>query len=140
LRLSFAASVLPHKLLHFVFLYGLVMHTLPHISIGDLIVDNLGREGLVYAKERRPGAKWLAEQDDVRIRQSAGPWWKVLPLDGGAVIVPSELGTFVRRANVDDLLHLMSSQQTEYAAMGTLVELFKQLRQQQSKPASSSRP
>lgn len=97
------------------------------LSIGDLIVDNFGREGLVFARERRPSAKWLAEQEDVRVRRSKGPWWKVLTLDGGAVILPAELGTFLHRATVDDLLKVMSAQQTEYAATATLVELFKQL-------------
>lgn len=104
-----------------------------NLSIGDLIVDNFGREGIVYSKERRPSVKWLAEQEDVRVQQSAGPWWKVLPLDGGAVIVPAELGTFLRRANVDDLLKVMGSQQTEHAGTVTLVELFKQLSPKQPK-------
>jgi len=101
---------------------------MPPLSIGDLIADNWGRECLVYSKERRPSAKWLAEQDDARVQLAAGPWWKVLPLDGGAVIVPDELGTVVRRATVDDLLRLMESQQTEYAGNATLVELFQALR------------
>ncbi len=103
------------------------------ISIGDLIVDNYGREGLVYSKERRPSAKWIAEQEDVRVHESAGPWWKVLPLNGGAVIVPAELGTFLRRATVDDLLKVMSTQQTEHAGTVTLLELFKQLSSEQQK-------
>lgn len=116
------------------------MHTMPSISIGDLIIDHLGREGLVYSKERRPSAKWLAEQEDVRVRQATGPWWKVLPLEGGAVIVPAEMGALVRRAHVDDLLKLMGSQQTEHAATVTLVELFAQLRHQQAKAPVKARP
>jgi hypothetical protein len=100
---------------------------MPSLSIGDLIADNFGRECIVYSKERRPSAKWLAEQEDARVQQAAGPWWKALPLDGGAVIVPDELGIVVRRATVDDVLRLMESQQTEYAANATLVELFNRL-------------
>ncbi|WP_172204464.1 hypothetical protein [Niveibacterium sp. COAC-50] len=100
------------------------------LSIGDLIVDNFGREGIVYSKERRPSAKWLAEQEDSRVKQSPGPWWRVLPLDGGAAIVPAELGTFVRRASIDDLLKLVLAQQSEHAGTVTLLELFKALSKQ----------
>lgn len=98
------------------------------ISIGDLVLDSFGREGIVFAKQRRPSAKWLAEQGDSRVQQSAGPWWTVLPLSGGSVIVPSELGTFVRRATVDDVLQLIEAQQTEHAGTVTLVSLFEPLR------------
>jgi len=108
-----------------------------NLSIGDLIVDNFGREGIVYSKERRPSAKWLAEQEDSRVQQSAGPWWKVLPLNGGAVIVPTELGTFVRRATIDDLLRVVEVQQTEHAGTVTLVELFTQLRPKLTKAGAS---
>lgn len=97
------------------------------LSVGDLIIDNIGRVGLVYSKERPPSAKWLAEQEDVRIQHSTGPWWKVLPLDGGAIIVPAELATFLRRASVDDLLALARCQQNEHAGTATLVELFERL-------------
>lgn len=97
------------------------------LSIGDLIVDNYGREGIVYSRERRPNAKWLANQDDVRVQNAEGPWWKVLPLDGGAVILPEDLGNFIRRATVDDLQKLVRAQQSEHAGTVVLTELFKLL-------------
>ena len=68
------------------------------------------------------------QQEDVRAQRTAGPWWKAMPLDGGAVIVPDDLGTFVRRATVDDLTKLMEAQQTEHAGTVTLVDLFQRLR------------
>jgi hypothetical protein len=100
---------------------------MPSLSIGDVILDNWGRECLVYSTERRPGATWLSQQEDVRVQQAAGPWWKALLLDGGVAIVPDELGAFVRRANVD-LTRLFESQQTEQAGAATLVDLFQRLR------------
>src|SRR5690606_3777524 len=106
-------------------------------STGDLIVDNFDREGIVYSKERRPSSQWLVEQEDVRVQQSAGPWWKVLPLSGGAVIVPAELCTVLRRANVDDLLKVMNAQQTEYAGTVILGELFKELSPKQPKAGAN---
>lgn len=99
-----------------------------NLSIGDLIMDNFGRECIVYRKERRPSAKWLAAQDDERVRQSLGPWWAALPLDGGAIIVPDELGVVIRRATIDDLLKVMLSMQSEHAGNVTLMEIFQRLR------------
>ena len=111
---------------------------MPNLSIGDLIIDNFDREGIVYSKARRPSAKWLAEQEDVRVQKSPGPWWTVLPLDGGAVIVPTELGTFIRRATIDDLLRVMRAQQTEHAGTVTLIELFEHLDPKQPKAGRHS--
>jgi hypothetical protein len=101
---------------------------MPRLSIGDLITDSYGRECLVVAKERRPDARWIAQQEDVRMRQAAGAWWKAIPLDGGAVIVADELGTFLRRATVDDVVRVLQVQQTDHAATVTLVDLFDRLR------------
>ena len=101
---------------------------MPSLSVGDLILDNYGRECIVWSQEKRPGSKWLAEQEDDLVRRANGPWWKALPLLGGAVIVPDELGSIVRRATVDDLAKLMTFQQTEHAASVTIAELFQTLR------------
>ena len=105
---------------------------MPILSIGDVIIDNYGRECLVYSIERRPSAKWLSEQEDVRAHQATGPWWNAKPLNGGAVLVPDDLGTFVRRATVDDLIKLMEAQQTEHSGTATLVDLFQRLRPRQT--------
>lgn len=98
-----------------------------NLFVGDLILDNHGRECLVFAREMRPSTEWLAEQDDSRIREVEGPWWKAMPLSGGSVIVPNELGAVVRRANVDDLLKLVESQSSEAVGQAMLAELFQQL-------------
>ena len=113
------------------------------LAIGDIIKDNHGREGIVFAIERRPGAKWISEQEDARVPHAAGPWWKVLPLDGGAVIVPDDLGVFVRRATVDDLLQLVELQQTDHGGRVTLLDLLEQLRRKQApvrRPNNSFKP
>lgn len=104
---------------------------MPNLSAGDVIVDNHGRECLVYSKDRRPSAKWISEQEDVRVQQAAGPRWRAVPLDGGAVIVPDDLGVFARRATVDDLTRLMESQQTKHAGTTILVDLFQRLHSRQ---------
>ena len=101
---------------------------MPTLSIGDVIIDNYGRECLVYAEDDRPGTKWISEQEDVRVQQAIGPWWRAMPLVGGAVIVPDDLGIFSRRATIDDLTMLMESQQTHQAGTATLVDLFQRLR------------
>ncbi|AXQ27969.1 hypothetical protein D0B54_04440 [Solimonas sp. K1W22B-7] len=106
-------------------------------SIGDLIVDNLGREGICLCPEKRPNRQWLAEQEDARMSQATGPWWNVLPVAGGAVIVPEDLGAFLRRATIDDVFQLMESQQSKHAGQYTLDELFQRLRSEraQARPA-----
>ena len=35
----------------------------------DLIIDNFDREGIVVERARRPTASWLADQEDVRVRE-----------------------------------------------------------------------
>jgi hypothetical protein len=98
------------------------------LNIGDVIIDNHDRVGIVFSKERRPSMQWLAQQNDVRTQTAAGPWWKVLPLTGGAVILPDDLGTFVRRATIDDVLSLFDSQYNAHAGQVTLIELLQELR------------
>jgi hypothetical protein len=98
------------------------------LNIGDLVVDCYGNEGIVLSTERRPSAAWLGEQSDERMRKAVGPWWNVLPLDGGAVIVPDDLGRFVRRATIDDFLQLIDAQQNEHAGQVTAIELLRNLR------------
>lgn len=104
------------------------------LNIGDLIVDCYANEGIVLSVARRPSAKWLGVQEDERMRNAVGPWWNVLPLDGGAVMVPDDLGKFVRRATVDDVLKLVDAQQSEHAGQVTAIELLKNLREKKLAP------
>ena len=109
-----------------------------NLAIGDVIIDNLGRAGIVFSVERRPTVEWINQQEDVRMSRAAGPWWNVLPLSGGAVIMPDDLGSFNRRANADDLLQLFDAQQTDHAGRATLLELMAQLRKASKKRSNNS--
>lgn len=100
---------------------------MPKLAVGDLILDNLGREGVVLAPSHSPSPKWLADQDDLRTRSAAGPWWKVAPLDGGGVLVPEDLAVVIRRASVDDVVQLMNSDTSDNGA-AILQHLFAELR------------
>lgn len=96
------------------------------IGVGDVIRDNYGRLGLVLEKGRKPGVRWLAEQEDQRMRTASGPWWHVAPLNGGGVLVPENLAGRVRRATVDDVLKVMSADEND-GGQATLRFLFKSL-------------
>jgi hypothetical protein len=90
----------------------------------DLIIDNFNREGIVVERAKRPTASWLADQDDVRLRALAADtvWWTVLPISGGAVIVPEPLAQFIREATIEDAMRA-----AEYAnehALRTIAQLF----------------
>ena len=73
------------------------------IKIGDLVKDNYERFGIVMGKADIPDSLWLREQNDSQMRDllvkdSDGIckyfyefWIKVLPLDGGAVVLTSDL-------------------------------------------------
>lgn len=96
------------------------------LRVGDIIRDNLNREGLVLSPGRRPSSKWLSDQEDSRMRSAVGPWWKVAPFDGGGVLVPEDLALFQRRATVDDVLLVMANDSTDNG-FSTLRHLFDQL-------------
>lgn len=98
---------------------------------GDLILDNYQREGIVLSRAQMPDKRWIQLQEDIRVRDSDGPWWNVLPLDGGGVLVPEDLASFVRRATVDDLLRVVESDATDGNA--TLIHLFNELRSKQER-------
>jgi hypothetical protein len=90
----------------------------------DLIIDNLDREGIVVARQKRPAAGWLADQTDSRVRALPADtiWWSVLVIRGGSVIVAEPLAGFVREATVEDVMRAV-----EYAndhALRTLAFLF----------------
>lgn len=110
------------------------------LATGDIIRDNLGRLGLVLEKARKPGAKWLAEQNDAQMRTASGPWWHVVPLDGGGVLVPEDLARHLRRATVDDVLKVINTDDND-GGQATLYHLFKSLQSAQCGPSMrSSRP
>lgn len=97
------------------------------LSVGDLIQDNLGRAGIVLSRSRTPSVKWRNAQDDQRMRVTEGIWWRVVPLDGGGILVPEELAHFLRRANVDDIVKVMDGDSTD-DGQATLLFLLAELR------------
>ena len=90
----------------------------------DLIIDNLNREGIVVERAKRPTASWLADQDDVRVRALPADtaWWKVLPIRGGAVIVPEPLAQFVREGTIEDAMKAVEGANEH--ALRTIAQLF----------------
>ncbi|WP_337177176.1 hypothetical protein [Paludisphaera sp.] len=90
----------------------------------DLVIDNHDRPGIVVSRHpRQPGRKWLEEQFDARMRDPGHRiWWKVLPLDGGMVIVPEGLMKHVREATLADALQAVAG--ANEAAVKTLIGLF----------------
>ena len=109
------------------------------LKVGDLIEDNLGIKGVVVERALKPASTWLRAQDDRRVRTARGPWWDVLPLDGGCVLVPESLARRLRRATVDDVAALMDSDQTDDGA-ATLRYLFKNIRGKSGRGRRLSRP
>ena len=92
------------------------------LSVGDLILDNYGREGIDLSLQKAPDKKWLALQEDTRMAGlRAGPWWGVMPLtSGGFVNVPESLATFIRRATVDDAAGIVALRESSYPSLAPL--------------------
>lgn len=109
------------------------------IAVGDLIRDNLGRQGIVIEPARKPDRKWLAIQDDQRMRSAGGPWWRVCPLDGGSTLVPEVLAKRIRRAHVDDIAKVMESDSTDNGRK-TLLALFDTVRSNMLTTSSKKSP
>ena len=101
------------------------------ISIGDLIIDNYGREGIVLYPNKQPDAEWLSIQEDARMHSiTSGKWWLAMPLQsGGGVNVPESLATVLRRATQEDATALVARHEFTYVS---LVGLFPGLK----KPAA----
>lgn len=97
------------------------------LSVGDLILDNYGREGIVLSSQKPPDTKWLALQEDTRMTGlRAEPWWGVMPLtSGGFVNVPESLATFVRRATVEDAAGVVALRESSYVSLAPLFPALK---------------
>jgi hypothetical protein len=108
------------------------------LAVGDLIVDNLRRRGVVLARTSRPERRWLLDQDDLRMRIARGPWWDVGCLDGGSVVVPESLASRLRRANIDDLAQLVDTEEMDGGA-STMRHLFEHMTSDQRSKRRSIR-
>ena len=90
----------------------------------DLIIDNWDRESIVSERATRPSAKWLARQSDKRVDPLPPEtvYWTVLPIRGGAVLVPEPLAQFVREATVEDAMR--AAEHANEAALRAIARLF----------------
>ena len=68
------------------------------VNIGDLVVDNYGRLGIVMGRAICPNEYWFEKQNDERLRDMCDTneaqyefWLNVYPLTGGAVVTPASL-------------------------------------------------
>lgn len=75
-------------------------------QVRDVIRDNHQREGIVIERDKRPTAAWIRDQKDRRVASVPEEeiWWRVLPFDGGSVLVPDSLATWLRSATYDDVM------------------------------------
>jgi len=77
------------------------------IRLGVVVRDPMGREGIVLSKEGDPPRDWLEEQVNVEQIKGLGPnieWWGVMPFDGGYLLLPGPLLTWLREATFEDFL------------------------------------
>lgn len=77
------------------------------IHLGGVVRDTMGREGIVLSREGGPPRDWLEEQVNVEQIKSLGPsieWWGVMPFDGGYLLLPGPLLTWLRDATFEDFL------------------------------------
>lgn len=73
------------------------------LNIGDLIIDNRGRECIVIAESPPPTDSWLNQQNDSRVRSMKNcRWWQAVPDTGGGVCVPEPLAQHLRAATIED--------------------------------------
>jgi hypothetical protein len=81
------------------------------IRPGVVVRDPHRKTGIVCSKEPVPAQDWidgLVHSADVKM---LGPtdWWGVLALDGGYLLVPGPLLTYLRDATYDDFLEAADS-------------------------------
>ena len=84
------------------------------LSVGDLILYNYGRVGIILSPQKAPDKKWLALlQEDTRMAGlGADAWWGVMPLSsGGFVNVPESLAT------VDDAAGIVALRESSYPSL-----------------------
>jgi hypothetical protein len=77
------------------------------IQAGYLVRDSRGRPGIVCTRKDRPSEDWIDEQldaEDIRRLDQDVPWWGVIPLDGGLVLVPEPMLEVIRPAAYEDFL------------------------------------
>jgi hypothetical protein len=77
------------------------------ISVGVVVRDSFGREGIVCSEEVAPAENWINEQiGSGEIRRSGGAvqWWGIMPFGGGYLLCPQPELQRLRPASYDDFL------------------------------------
>jgi len=94
------------------------------IKVGAVVQDWYQRVGIVCAKRPEPPADWINDQrnsEDIK-RLGRTDWWAVMPLEGGYVLVPGPLLSYLRDATYDDFLEAADTANS--AGRETLLKLF----------------
>lgn len=81
--------------------------TKSEMSIGSVVRDRFGREGIVCSKEANPPRDWLNEQVGADKIKAYGPdvrWWGVMPFAGGYLLCPEPELEWLRSATYDDFI------------------------------------
>jgi len=77
------------------------------ISVGVVVRDSFGREGIVCSRGEAPAADWINEQvgsDKIRKLGRAVQWWGVMPFGGGYLLCPEPELEWLRPASYEDFL------------------------------------
>lgn len=99
---------------------GQVVEVIPS-AVGRVV--RRGEEAITVDVAPRPAASWLREQQDPRWREHADArWWNVLPLTGGAILVPEPLLRLIRAATRDDVMNAVNHGNEH--ARRTIAQLF----------------
>ena len=81
---------------------GVVVEVIPAEVPG---LRRRGKEGILVGRHAEPPEDWLRSQQDSRWREYRDAcWWKVLPLEGGSLLVPEPVLRPVRRPSYNDVM------------------------------------
>jgi hypothetical protein len=85
------------------------------ISIGSVVRDRFGREGIVCSREDTPSRGWLREQIGAEKLEVLGPatqWWGVMPFSGGYLLCPESELEWLRPVSYEDFLAAVDTAET----------------------------
>lgn len=76
------------------------------IKLGVVARGRYGHTGIVLSEEAVPVQNWIEDQLNAADIRSLGStdWWGVLVFDGGYLLSPGPLLTYVRDASYDDFI------------------------------------
>lgn len=77
------------------------------VSIGTVVRDRFGREGIVCSIEAKPSADWIKDQvghEEIERLPPDTRWFGVMPFEGGYLRCPENELTWLRPAAYEDFL------------------------------------